>query len=182
MSNKILIAIIVIFILVVTGMVFIFVYNKEGKSNINNTILKENQIVSGIEELNHSSGEEDNSNMIGTIDFEKISIKIDYNSISNTGVTIIITDNNNEDLPWTEGYKIQKKVNGNWIELNPINELITSAISHWKDEKNQYKQQINWNYSYGELDFGEYRIVKPIYNPKNNCYIDLYSDEFKLEK
>ena len=118
----------------------------------------------------------------GHINLNKISIDIDYTSVSNKGVTIIVTDNNDENLPWTEGFRIQKKENEAWIDLEPINDLITPAISHWKDENNQYKQSIDWSYCYGELNVGEYRIVKPIFNPQNNSYIDFYSDAFKINK
>ena len=123
-----------------------------------------------------------NSDLLEEIDLDKITIQVDKNSISNTGVTIIITDNNEENLPWGEDYKIQKKENEDWVELKPKNELITSAVSHWKDENNQYKQQINWDYYYGKLEDGQYRIVKMKFNPKNNNYIELYSEDFEIEK
>lgn len=123
-----------------------------------------------------------NSDLLEAIDLDKITIQVDKNSISNTGVTIIITDNNEENLPWGEDYKIQKKENENWVELSPKNELITSAVSHWKDENNQYKQQINWDYYYGKLEDGQYRIVKMKFNPKNNNYIELYSEDFEIKE
>lgn len=123
-----------------------------------------------------------NSDLLEEIDLDKITIQVDKNSISNTGVTIIITDNNEENLPWGEDYKIQKKENEDWVELKPKNELITSAVSHWKDENNQYKQQINWDYYYGKLEDGQYRIVKMKFNPKNNNYIELYSEDFEIKE
>lgn len=46
------------------------------------------------------------------IDLEKISLKIEDNSIKNTGIVLIITDNNEKDFSWNDGYEIQKK--GQW--------------------------------------------------------------------
>jgi hypothetical protein len=166
---------IVIFIIFIIGTIIIFLYKANHKQNVlldqeedSSSLNLENEKYANIEE--------------GHINLNKISIDIDYTSVSNKGVTIIVTDNNDENLPWTEGFRIQKKENEAWIDLEPINDLITPAISHWKDENNQYKQSIDWSYCYGELNVGEYRIVKPIFNPQNNSYIDFYSDAFKINK
>lgn len=171
---------IVIFIIFIIGTIIIFVYKANHKQNyINNIVLsdQEEHISSlNLENENYSNIEEEHINL------NNISIDIDYTTVSNKSVTIIVTDNNDKNLPWTEGFRIQKKENEAWIDLEPINDLITPAISHWKDENNQYKQSIDWSYCYGELNVGEYRIVKPIFNPQNNSYIDLYSDEFKINK
>lgn len=116
------------------------------------------------------------------IDLEKISLKIEENSIKNTGLVLIITDNNEKEFSWNDGYEIQKKVNGKWIELEPKNELVTTAFPYHKDENNQYIQKINWEYYYGILENGQYRIVKPLYVSGNNGRINLYSEEFEINE
>ncbi len=110
---------------------------------------------------------------------EKIHLQIQENSISKTGITLIITDNNEKNVPWEDGYKIQRKISEKWIEIKPKKKLITSAFSYWKDENNQYIQKINWSYYYGELENGKYRIVKPFNINKD---INLYSDEFEIKE
>ena len=57
--------------------------------------------------------------------------------------------------------------------------MIFKSIGYLLNEDNQLKQKVNWEYIYGELDAGTYRIVKPVYSGEE--YIDLYSNEFEIK-
>lgn len=111
-------------------------------------------------------------------DIDKVKIEILKDTITNSSVEILITDNNENNGGWGKSYRIQKKENGKWNDLKPIQDLVFEEIAFLLDENNQLKQKINWKKFYGELEKGTYRIVKPIYN---NGYIDLYSDEFEIK-
>ena len=108
---------------------------------------------------------------------ENVKIEILTDSITNTSVEILITDNNEPDYGWGKSYRIQKNENGSWNDLKTIRELAFEEIAYILDENNQLKQKINWVNLYGELEKGTYRIVKPVYD---NGYIDLYSNEFQI--
>ena len=107
-----------------------------------------------------------------------VKIKIIENSISSTGVTILVTDNNKYHYAWGEQFSIQKKVDGEWQNLKYLTDLpVFSLIGYGLDKNNQLIQKIDWTDYYGELSIGKYRIIKQVYD---NGYISLYSDEFEI--
>ena len=110
---------------------------------------------------------------------ENVNIEILNDTVTNTSVEILITDNNEDKFGWGKSYKIQMRENGEWNDLNPIKDLVFTDIAYNLDENNQLKQKINWERFYGKLERGTYRIVKPQWS--NNEYIDLYSNEFEIK-
>ena len=110
---------------------------------------------------------------------ENVTIEILKDTITNTSVEILITDNNEDQYGWGKSYRIQNKENDKWNDLKTIQDLGFEEIAYNLDENNQLKQKINWERFYGELEKGTYRIVKPQWN--NNEYIDLYSNEFEIK-
>ncbi|MCI8444356.1 MAG: hypothetical protein HFJ37_04245 [Clostridia bacterium] len=158
MEKILYISIIVLFIIALcVGIVLIIPKKNVGDSNVSN--------ITSTAKLNEDRN------------LEEVSLQIDKNSITNSSVTLIITDNSEIAYPWEDSYMIQRKIDGKWVDVEPKGDLLTSGLSHWKDENNQYIQRINWIYCYGELENGQYRIVKPI--PDS---IKLYSEEFEINE
>lgn len=104
---------------------------------------------------------------------ENITMKIKDGSLTNTGVTVIITDlsgDENVDLI-NRKFKIDYKKNDKWYRLeskikNEVTVMTTDNVMENGD--NTYTQEINWERYYGKLDKGHYRIVKEV---KTNLYI-----------
>lgn len=109
---------------------------------------------------------------------EKVIIEVLEDTITRQSATILITDNNIEKYGWGNNFRLQKKVDDIWEEINEINELNFIAISYQVDENNHLKLDTNYGDYYGELKDGIYRIVKSVYD---NGYIDLYSNEFEIK-
>ena len=92
-------------------------------------------------------------------DVENVSINI-YD-ISNTGATIIIKDTNVTPSLYGEWYKIEKEIDGKWYECNPIiKDYGFVSIGHAVDKNNEVKFEIDWEWLYGKLPSGNYRILK----------------------
>jgi len=108
---------------------------------------------------------------------ENVTIEVLADTVSSKGVTLVITDNNEDSYGWGKSYKLQKKENEQWKELKPIAEMIFEEIAYVLDDNNQYTQKIDWKKFYGELEKGTYRIVKDCYD---NGYIYFYSNEFNI--
>ena len=70
---------------------------------------------------NLSANEENNSNLENAI------MKVDSTAIKPTSISIIITNNNDNDIGYGEEYKIQKNTNGEWKYLDNLPNTI------WKD-------------------------------------------------
>lgn len=112
---------------------------------------------------------------------EKVSLYVEEETISNTSITLIITDTNVIPYNWDGSYKLQKKSENTWVYIEPLHDLTSETLAYKLDENYQCKQQINWTYYYGELNKGKYRIVKLIYDNYNNSHIDVYSNEFDIK-
>jgi len=80
--------------------------------------------------------------------------------------------------PYTHGawYKIEKEINGKWYEVKTIIESYAfNSIGYLPDENNEIKFEIDWEWLYGELPLGSYRILKEV----GNKYIAI---EFNIAK
>lgn len=109
---------------------------------------------------------------------DNVVIEVLEDNITKNYAEILITDNNQDHYGWGVAFRVQKKVNDKWEELNAINEMSFIEIAYEVDKNNQIKMQVNYGEYYGALEKGIYRIVKPIYD---NGYIDLYSNEFEIK-
>lgn len=124
------------------------------------------------------------SEMIQSANKEKydtslIKLEIDDSTISNKGLTLVITDNNKPAGSWGPGYEIMKLENeDHWITLKPNEDVAFNEIAYVLDENNQWHYKVDWTNFYGELETGTYKIKKSVYN---NGYVDLYSNQFVIE-
>lgn len=106
-------------------------------------------------------------------DIENVSIKI--SDISTTGAIVTIKDINGNSYTYGEWYKIEKLVNGEWKELRTIiDNYGFNSMGYLVDKDNEVKFVIDWEWLYGELPLGSYRILKEV----NNQYISV---EFGIE-
>lgn len=110
---------------------------------------------------------------------ENVTIKVIQDTVCETSVQILITDDNEDKFGWGEPFSIQEKVNGEWKDLDFISDDVAwIAIAYNLNENNQRIQKIDIEEYYGKLDNGIYRVVKTVYDNEN---IDLYSDEFEIK-
>ena len=155
----------VIIILLVTLAIMTVLYLKMRntvKENLNHTVLK-NKVP---EEKNYSS------------DTNQVKIEVDESTITPTSISIIITNNKENDLSYGENFKIQKKINGKWKDLDYASDkLYWKALAYKTKENSQTTNRLDIEYYYGKLDNGTYRVVKPI----NGDLVNIYSNEFEIE-
>lgn len=97
-------------------------------------------------------------------------VSIDISDISLTGATITIKDTNQNPYTYGEWYKIEKEIDGKWYEVKTIiDDYGFNDIGYLVDENNQVKFVIDWEWLYGKLPLGSYRILKQV----NNQYISI---------
>ena len=98
--------------------------------------------------------------------------------VSSTGATLTIKDTNQNPFEYGEWYCIEKEDNGKWVEVKTvIDDYGFSDIAYMLDENNESREMkfnIDWEWLYGELPTGRYRILKMV----DNRYI---SAEFDIE-
>ncbi len=110
-----------------------------------------------------------------SIDSNKIGIEVNKNTITSKRVSIVITNNNENQISCSEEFKIQQQIDNNWKYLEYLPHTIWDSIALTINGNSQITKELNIEYYYGKLDEGIYRIVKYI----GGTYI--YSDEFEIE-
>ncbi len=177
MNKKILVAVIVILIIMVIGLAVVLSNNNGKKTETSNNT--NSYIPEGVNNADE--------NEIGTpadeVEFnrnpENVTIEILSDTISNTSVEILITDNNVNQYGWGVEFRVQEKVDNEWKDLDYISDdLAWIDIAYELNEDNQLTQKLDIEKYYGKLNNGIYRIVKPVYD---NGYIDIYSNEFEIK-
>lgn len=99
-------------------------------------------------------------------------------TLTKTSATVIIEDKNEEKYNYSSWFRIDKKENESWKEVNVIDEKYAfTDIAYLPDENGKVEMNTNWKNLYGELEKGEYRLVKEVYDNGNN-YIYV---EFTIE-
>ena len=90
-------------------------------------------------------------------------VTIQISDITSTGATLIITDTNPEPYLYGEWYKIQRLTDGQWQDVpHVIDNYAFNAMGYIPDENGEVKFTINWEWLYGTLPAGTYRIFKEV--------------------
>ena len=90
-----------------------------------------------------------------------VSIIIKEGTLTRTGATIIITDKSGRKNIYGSPYTIEKKENGVWKKLETIiDNYAFNLPAYYVDKNNKLEMDIDWEWLYGKLDDGEYRILK----------------------
>ena len=125
-------------------------------------------------EENLSTNKENNSNL------ENVIMKVDSTTIKPTSISIIITNNNDNDIGYGEEYKIQKNINGEWKYLDNLPNTSWNDIAYIMKGNSETTKKLNFENTYGELGKGTYRIIKTMFS-ENGKNTDIYSNEFEIK-
>ena len=94
-----------------------------------------------------------------TTEVENVSMTI--SDISLTGATITIKDTNESKYLYEEWYVIEKEIDGKMYNIpTKVKEYGFNSKGYTVDENNEVKFVIDWEWLYGELPQGNYRIIK----------------------
>ncbi len=103
-----------------------------------------------------------------------VSIRID--NVSPIGATLTIKDTNDKPFEYGEWYKIEKESNGKWYEVKTIIDNYgfedVGYIIEENSKNKEIKLDIDWEWLYGKLPTGKYRLLKQV----DNQYISVEFD------
>ena len=101
------------------------------------------------------------STQIQQTQVENVTIQI--SDISPSGATVIITDTNPEPYVYGEWFKLQRKTEGGWQDVpTVIDNYGFHEIGYLPNNKGEVTFVINWEWLYGKLPAGTYRIFKEV--------------------
>ena len=108
---------------------------------------------------------------------KNVSMQVKTETLTRTGATVVITDTNENHYGYDQWYRIEQNTYDGWTEVEPItDEYAFTDLGLLVGEDNMLEDKIDWSKLYGELDDGNYRIVKRVYD---NGY-KYFSVEFTL--
>lgn len=105
-----------------------------------------------------------------------ITMTIKEGTLTRTSATVIIRDKNKEH-GYGENYSIEKKENEEWKPVKQIGTYFVKMVSIGT-LTGELKFDLDWSERYGELENGEYRIVKTL--DTKGGKLELYA-EFVIE-
>ena len=89
-----------------------------------------------------------------------LTIELDGESITNTGLSFTVSEDMENPNTYGEWYEIEKFVDNVWLKVSTINTCEFNDVGLQVDDDKSIVFNINWEYCYGALESGEYRIVK----------------------
>jgi len=113
-------------------------------------------ISATIEKMVESSNKYEMNSIYG------ISMVIKENTLTKTGMSVVIIDTTNYKNVYGGScdYRIDRRLNNKWEEVKKIKNFPSYLQSSYVDENNKLEIDIDWSKTYGELEKGEYRLVK----------------------
>lgn len=88
----------------------------------------------------------------------KMSIK--DGTLTNTGATLVLTNNSDKNFQYGNPYEIEIKKDGKWHKINV--ELYFNMPVFQLSSKENKEMELDWENGYGKLAKGTYRIIKGI--------------------
>lgn len=113
-------------------------------------------------------------------DFRELLIKLGYDEenkpitmnisrLTNKGLTLTIKNHMNNKYQYGEPYSLELKENDKWNSVEPIKDNCAFiAIAYSLKAKQETEIKVNWEYCYGKLPAGQYRITKTFTHVKSN--------------
>ncbi len=95
---------------------------------------------------------------------KNVTMNVKENTLTKSGATIIITDDNKIKYTYEEYYKLEKRIDHIWYELKPRGDVLFDEMGYLVDDNNELEMNIDWSKTYGNLTSGKYRIIKRIYD------------------
>lgn len=93
------------------------------------------------------------------VNIENVSIIIE--NVTPISANIVIKDTNSEPYVYGQWYAIEKQIDGKWYELTKLtNDFGFNEMGYKPNEKNEVYFETKWDWLYGKLNKGNYRIIK----------------------
>ena len=110
-----------------------------------------------------------------------VELVIKEGSLSNTGAVLILKNNSDTSITYGTPYEIEINKDGKWYKINVELYFTMPAFELKPGEEKEI--ELDWEYGYGKLAKGEYRIIKDYTeNVESDEYKKLYvACEFVIE-
>ena len=108
--------------------------------------------------------------------FPGVTMTIKEGTVTPNGLTVIFENKSKSEATYGEFFAIEKKIEGKWYQLAVVIEgnYAFNSIGYNLNPEEKKEFEVNWNWLYGSLDVGEYRIVKDVLDFRGTGDYDKY--------
>ena len=107
---------------------------------------------------------EENNEEINKEEISDVVMTIKEGTLTNTGVTIILKNNTDDEYVYGPDYYVEKYDDGSWKQASTLtgDPLSWNAIAYSLKANDSVELTLNFKLSYGELSEGKYRVIKRV--------------------
>ncbi|MCT4686580.1 M56 family metallopeptidase [Vallitalea sp.] len=108
--------------------------------------------------------------------FDGVTMTLKEGTDSSTSLTLVIKNNSSSQCTYGEYFWLEKKIDGNWYQVPVVidGNYGFNDIGYDLASGEEREWQVDWDWLYGNLDTGEYRIVKDILDFRSTGDYDKY--------
>lgn len=98
---------------------------------------------------------------------ENVSITIKEGTLTRRGALIVITNNSDKNCSYGEDYSLERNILGKWTKMRTKEKDIWFDLVEYQVEPGESREyEVIWDYMYGRLGKGKYRLIKEINNKR----------------
>ncbi len=114
-------------------------------------------------------------------DKESVVMSFKENTLTSTSATIMIKNKVQKEWIFSIDFSIEKKENDTWLPIAKKNSENTWTLKKYiLEEEGELELYQNWEEIYGDLEIGEYRLIKHAIDSLNN-EIYYFVLDFKID-
>jgi hypothetical protein len=102
---------------------------------------------------------------------DKITMEVKQGTLTDSSATIIMTNKTEEEYTFGEPYHLEIKNNNTWYILEPKEDLFFTMPAYSLKAGESVEKEYNWEYAYGKLKKGTYRLVTDFSKEPNKIYV-----------
>ncbi|UNC92602.1 immunoglobulin-like domain-containing protein [Candidatus Contubernalis alkaliaceticus] len=147
-----------------------------GCDNYENNVETENNITENTSSQSADTTEWEPTPYETVKNFDGVTMTIKKGTASSTGLTVTFKNNSNSQCIYGDYFWLEKKINERWYQV-PVaieGDYGFNDIGYDLRSEDNGEWAVDWDWLYGSLDTGEYRIVKNIMDFKSSGDYDTY--------
>ena len=101
--------------------------------------------------------------------------------VSSTKITLILENSSKLPILYGEPYSLEKKIDGKWYQVPVLiggDHFAFDDIGYELPPSHRNEQEVNWDTLYGDLQKGEYRIVKGVLDTRSSRGYGTYNEYY----
>lgn len=104
---------------------------------------------------------------------DQVTMEVKEGTLTKSGATIIMKNKTDAEFIYGEPYHLEIKHEDSWhiLELEPDNDLFFTMPAYSLKANESIEKEYNWEYGYGKLKKGTYRLVTDFSKKTEKIYV-----------